>query len=213
MTTSLKPIQTRDKGFHFRSRLEARWAVAFDALGLSWEYEPQGFDLGDAGHYLPDFWLPSLEMWAEVKPGELSLDEMKKATSLADASDHRVLLLIGTPAPAAYWYIEPWGPERNQKWKVENPGQDPTFLRLLAHESSTLDAVFGKVGDFSPFDPQHRQHFEQFDSYSCQSHPFPFPVEVSGQDMTAIHAARSARFEHGHSGATIYTHAADGTRC
>ena len=51
----IKAIQTRYKGYHFRSRLEARWAVFFDALGLEWEYEPEGFDLGEAGWYLPDF--------------------------------------------------------------------------------------------------------------------------------------------------------------
>jgi nucleoside 2-deoxyribosyltransferase len=51
----IKAIETRYKGYRFRSRLEARWAVFFDALGLEWEYEPEGFDLGDAGWYLPDF--------------------------------------------------------------------------------------------------------------------------------------------------------------
>jgi hypothetical protein len=29
-------IPTRYKGYHFRSRLEARWAVFFDALGIKW---------------------------------------------------------------------------------------------------------------------------------------------------------------------------------
>lgn len=31
----MKAIETRYKGYRFRSRLEARWAVFFDALGLS----------------------------------------------------------------------------------------------------------------------------------------------------------------------------------
>ncbi len=202
MTSSIKPIQTRYAGHHFRSRLEARWAVAFDSLEQRWDYEPQGFDLGKAGFYLPDFWLPDVQMWAEVKPDAPSFDEINKAVELANASGKRVLFLIGTPAPAAYWYVEPWGLERSQQWKKDNPGQDPTFLRLVAHDSSTLDVVFAKVEDFSPFDPQKQQHFHQFEMYSCQSHPFPYPVEVTGQDMTAINAARSARFEHGQSGAT-----------
>jgi hypothetical protein len=34
-----KSIQTRYSGRYFRSRLEARWAVFFDALGLKWDYE------------------------------------------------------------------------------------------------------------------------------------------------------------------------------
>jgi hypothetical protein len=68
--SKIKAIQTRYKGYSFRSRLEARWAVFFDALGLEWEYEPEGFDLGDAGWYLPDFRVTSgnITHWYEVKP-------------------------------------------------------------------------------------------------------------------------------------------------
>lgn len=55
---TIKALETKYKGYRFRSRLEARWAVLFDALGLGWEYEPQGYDLGDGlGCYLPDFFL------------------------------------------------------------------------------------------------------------------------------------------------------------
>jgi hypothetical protein len=43
----IKAIETRYKGYRFRSRLEARWAVFFDALGVEWEYEKEGFDLGE----------------------------------------------------------------------------------------------------------------------------------------------------------------------
>lgn len=45
---NIKAIETVYRGYRFRSRLEARWAVFFDALGLEWEYEPEGFDLTDA---------------------------------------------------------------------------------------------------------------------------------------------------------------------
>ena len=51
----IKAIETRYKGYRFRSRLEARWAVFFDALGLEWEYEPEGYELSDGSWYLPDF--------------------------------------------------------------------------------------------------------------------------------------------------------------
>lgn len=54
----IKPIETSYKGYLFRSRLEARWAVFFDDLGIDWEYENEGYDLGEFGWYLPDFWLP-----------------------------------------------------------------------------------------------------------------------------------------------------------
>jgi hypothetical protein len=48
--------------------IRARWAVFFDALGLRWEYEPEGFELVGGVRYLPDFWMPALNLWVEVKP-------------------------------------------------------------------------------------------------------------------------------------------------
>lgn len=65
--SDIKPIETRYKGYRFRSRLEARWAVFFDALGIKYEYEPQGWDL-DGKWYLPDFWLPEQMCFLEIKP-------------------------------------------------------------------------------------------------------------------------------------------------
>lgn len=58
----IQAIETRYKGYRFRSRLEARWAVFFDALRLPWEYEKEGYNLGVDGLYLPDFWMPSLAL-------------------------------------------------------------------------------------------------------------------------------------------------------
>lgn len=51
----IKPIETIYKGYWFRSRLEARWAVFLDAIGADWEYEPEGFELENRIYYLPDF--------------------------------------------------------------------------------------------------------------------------------------------------------------
>jgi hypothetical protein len=51
-----RAIETEYKGYLFRSRLEARWAVFFDALGIPYLYEPGGFDLSGTW-YLPDFYL------------------------------------------------------------------------------------------------------------------------------------------------------------
>ena len=49
----IKAIETKYKGYRFRSRREARWAVFFDKLNVVYEYEPEGFDL-DGLWYLPD---------------------------------------------------------------------------------------------------------------------------------------------------------------
>jgi hypothetical protein len=56
----ITPIETVYKGFRFRSRLEARWAVFFDAMGLKYEYELEGYRLPSGVGYLPDFVLTDL---------------------------------------------------------------------------------------------------------------------------------------------------------
>ena len=91
----LKPIQTEYKGYLFRSRLEARWAVFFDALGVRWEYEPEGFDLGDGIMYLPDFLLHGVtinhgyfkrnrDVYVEVK-GQMSDEDAEKINRFYEA--------------------------------------------------------------------------------------------------------------------------------
>lgn len=62
----IRAIETVYNGYRFRSRLEARWAVFFDAGRIDYEYEPEGFEVA-AGRYLPDFYLPSLDTHVEVK--------------------------------------------------------------------------------------------------------------------------------------------------
>ena len=47
----LRAIETRYKGYRFRSRLEARYAVLFDSLKIEWEYEPEGYVLEDGTWY------------------------------------------------------------------------------------------------------------------------------------------------------------------
>ncbi len=73
----IAPIQTSYSGYKFRSRLEARWAVFFTALGLQWAYEPEGFVLPNGVHYLPDFQVTSptgLKQWYEIKPEGVTTD-------------------------------------------------------------------------------------------------------------------------------------------
>lgn len=85
----MKVIETEYEGYRFRSRLEARWAVFFDACGVKWEYEPEGFDLGDGLYYLPDFllhnvfddedkkYIGSNDLWVEVKGAMTEFDAKK----------------------------------------------------------------------------------------------------------------------------------------
>ena len=53
----MKAIETYYNGYRFRSRLEARWAVFFDALNVEYDYEPEGYTKNDVT-YLPDFRVP-----------------------------------------------------------------------------------------------------------------------------------------------------------
>ena len=45
MNNDIKAIETEYDGHRFRSRLEARWAVFFNAIGLTYEYEIEGFEM------------------------------------------------------------------------------------------------------------------------------------------------------------------------
>jgi hypothetical protein len=62
----IKAIETEYNGYKFRSRVEARWAVFFDTLGIRYMYEEDGYDI-DGTWYLPDFHLPEQECWFEAK--------------------------------------------------------------------------------------------------------------------------------------------------
>jgi len=85
---TIKSIPTKYSGYTFRSRLEARVAVFFDQLRLSWEYEPEGYDLPINGWYLPDFLLKKNEklkydIWVECKGKEPTIEEDNKLNELA----------------------------------------------------------------------------------------------------------------------------------
>jgi hypothetical protein len=97
-------IETVYSGYRFRSRLEARWAVAFDSIGHSWWYEHEGFEL-PSGRYLPDFYLPGLQAWAEVKPVDLTKEELVKCAELVACTEKPCILLIGTPEPTNYYFL------------------------------------------------------------------------------------------------------------
>lgn len=101
----IKAINTRYKGYNFRSRTEARWAVFFDALGWSWEYEREGFQL-PSGNYLPDFYFPDLHVYAEVK-GKAFTEHEKQLCKELSAICSSVILLDGPPGFKAYdTYVE-----------------------------------------------------------------------------------------------------------
>lgn len=100
---AIQPIQTRYKGHHFRSRLEARWAVFMDHLNIPWDYEPQGYVV-DGTPYLPDFLVwPNTDnaFWLEIKGTFPTKDELVKARSLAQDSGLTTYIYWAKPAVPA----------------------------------------------------------------------------------------------------------------
>ncbi len=101
----MNAIPTKHDGITFRSRLEARWAVFFSGAGLRWQYEAEGFQL-PSGWYLPDFWLPDIETWIEIKPNTPTEEEAGKCAELAITTGKRTILLHGE---LGWWLIDLYG--------------------------------------------------------------------------------------------------------
>lgn len=93
---TISAISTEYGGFKFRSRTEARWAIFFDALSIPWEYEKEGYEIAGV-RYLPDFWLPTIKMFAEVKPGAFDRAARNLAIQINNQTGFEVLMLNGQP--------------------------------------------------------------------------------------------------------------------
>ena len=107
----MKPIETVYKGYRFRSRLEAKWAVFFDELGVKWEYEPEGYDLDEMGWYLPGFKthmcqknhsnklqkFGKAEYWIEKKGQHPTEEEEMKMAMLSRRTKTKGYIFFGDP--------------------------------------------------------------------------------------------------------------------
>lgn len=94
----IKAIDTFYGEHLFRSRLEARFGVYFDALNVKWEYESEGYELGNNDRYLPDFYFPDYKIFAEIKPIPYTFKEHSKCKRLALLTQLPVIELIGLPS-------------------------------------------------------------------------------------------------------------------
>ena len=169
----MKAIETRYKGYRFRSRLEARWAVFFDTLGLKWEYEPEGFELGGGVRYLPDFFVEGV--FAEVKPTQ-NVSDFDKAKRFSEATRKPILLLGGTPDAIIYpsYY--------------SNDGETLLGDFIFVPKGNKYSPYFWSVGigDSGLWGKMPTQYWGE---------------DHSEQLKPAVYAARSARFEFGEYGA------------
>lgn len=113
--TTIKAIETLYKSTRFRSRTEARWAVFFDSAGLRWQYEPEGYDLGEGVWYLPDFFLPDIDLFVEIKPPLLpdngwppteAFEKMCGLQRLLTGEEPwptKIVMLCGSPGPPSIY--------------------------------------------------------------------------------------------------------------
>lgn len=82
MTKRIPAIKTEYRGIVFRSKLEAKYARAFDLLGIAWAYEDRNFIFDDWTCYAPDFYMPEVDTYFEVK-GVFDCESKHKVESLA----------------------------------------------------------------------------------------------------------------------------------
>lgn len=176
----IKAIETRYKGCRFRSRLEARWAVFFDAAGIAWSYEPQGYVV-DGKSYLPDFYLPEFDSFFEVKgPHDYDEDLLQKFST---GTGKRVILAIGDIPNSANW-VEEWSgfttffpSDEAQQADGTAWGYEDVFLRCDGCDRlKYMNNSYSLVKD------------------GCCDRSRLMPL------TTELDAARSARFEHGEKG-------------
>jgi hypothetical protein len=177
----IKAIETHYKGCRFRSRVEARWAVFFDSLGLKWEYEKEGFEL-PSGRYLPDFWVSSgyelgvgneLAKWIEIKGQSPSQHELQLLKELSEATRWHSALICGSP-----WEFDFWSPRRTNG-EVEIEALDFSgFLHCFPGNESCCRYMFADL----VVPPRIKQQSI---------------FRTMRELRDAIEASRSARFEFG----------------
>ena len=176
----IKAIETHYNGYRFRSRLEARWAVFFDALGVDYEYEKEGFVLSDNTPYLPDLWLPHMKMWVEIKP-TLDNDEQQRCARFFDSHGMPVLLLCGSPAKETMiLYCNDiadssagGGHWENIEWCMS--GGVVTLNMNFSRDRQWVDGEWGEIPHIQNYRNGYTRHAIEY----------------------AYRQARSARFEHG----------------
>jgi hypothetical protein len=182
----MKAIKTSYRGYSFRSRTEAKWAVFFDKLGLLWYYEEQGFVLPDSGCYLPDFKLilPTDELvYCEVngcEADDFADPEISKLREFATESRCKIVLLTGVPEYRVYNQFVP-DSMPNSFTAVFFQDYEPFLMTASDYwfQVLKLDSRTGRL-HFNLNDRALRKAFGR--GY-----------------LEAVAAARGARFEHGES--------------
>ena len=191
----IKPIETVYNGYCFRSRLEARWAVFFDAMGIRYEYEYEGFEVkvnDETFRYLPDFYFPDKRLFGEVKGvdyrGQISKEDAEKMSWMIDFDgpcSNGIILLGNIPDPknaeTMCWAI--W------KWTGEGIGYGYMFADDPPPDAWDVDFV--EYSESAPYSFKQDDDFQVTSAVYTESNGFVCRVE------RALTKARQARFEYG----------------
>lgn len=111
----LRAVRTAYGPRFYRSKTEARWAAFFDSIGVRFQYEPTKFNLGYC-RYVPDFYLPDLGTWIEVKAENYGDAQLRKVRLVAEQTHERAFLFgaydFAQPEGQKYGYGYIWKPRR-----------------------------------------------------------------------------------------------------
>src|SRR6266568_1938104 len=138
----LKPLETLYDGHRFRSRREARWAVFFKEAGIPAEYEEQGYDLGAAGWYLPDFRVNKgthADHFFEVKGVAPTREELAKAEALRVQSKLHVNVYYAEPGLPAPFSLAGMTEETWHDWMQQMVDRDMARSWLKASPSPSWE--------------------------------------------------------------------------
>ena len=133
----LKPIPTNYNGNSFRSKIEARWALFFDTLNIKYKYELEGYDL-EGLYYLPDFWLPDLNMFVEIKGLPMNETDRQKVKRLSKISNKKVLILTGS-IPSFEDFLSN---EYETECYLENEGWDNNYFFCECEDCGAIGVEF-----------------------------------------------------------------------
>lgn len=169
----MEAIETEYNGYRFRSRLEARWAVFFDAINAPYNYEPEGFVFEDGTCYLPDFYLKNVSgrgtrnIFVEIK-GVLNDIDLHKVELF---SRHKPIIIFGQI------------PDKDDSCNLDYQKDDDDNIYNLAYSE----------GNWYWTEPKASIHEGLVLDYPDN----PYSYVDKYLTMAAYDVARKVRFEHG----------------
>jgi hypothetical protein len=180
----IRAIKTRYKDIIYRSRVEARWAIFFDVLRVKHWYEYEGFVV-DHKPYLPDFYLPDLKCFVEIKGIKPTKEEQELAYALARDSGMPVHIFSGSIPQSD---MSTWADEGFETFTFDTKGKEVMPKQLYLKEVYAVNkcSMCGTVGIVP------RGWMNEIGC--CERSP---SIHVPHPDVVrAYRLARSARFEY-----------------